>query len=305
MTVTSSTSLSIAAELVLPGDASVTVGVGEPFWLSIEARHAPGRIALLPQAIELGKSIGERTGARLHERTQVGGDEIDHYRLELIAFDPGDLTVPAIPLALGSTTAKTPELAVSVASGFSGDEQKVAASTLTQAIPELEKLAAQDPAPQAITGPDYTILWAGGAVLFVAIAAYVILKVLKARRDRPVPAPPPPPPRPAHEVAFERLDALAAAGHPRDGALKEFFTELSEILREYTGGRYGFDSLDLTVDELMDALGERRVDGLRDLLARADLVKFAKYRPTRDEAVEAFDQARAIVEATRPKEATP
>ena len=86
MTATSTSALSISASIALPGDAATSVLIGEPFWLSIEARHAKGRIALLPQSIDLGTSIGERTAARSHQRTSIGADEIDVYRLELIAF---------------------------------------------------------------------------------------------------------------------------------------------------------------------------------------------------------------------------
>ena len=304
MTATSTGALSLAASIALPGDAATSVGVGEPFWLSIEARHAKGRIALLPQSIDLGDKLGERPSARMHQRSTIGQEEIDRYRLELIAFEPGEITVPAIPLAVGSTTAKTAELLVSVQSGFSENEAKVASSTLAQAMPELESMAAPDPATEAIVGPDYTLLWVLGIAALVAVIGLVAWKVIQNRRARPVEAPPPPPPRPAHEVAMERLAALEAEGHPKEDALKEFFTAISEILREYAGGRYRFDSLELTVDELMEAIERKETPGLdrtrlRNLLVRADLVKFAKYRPTREEAVEVFAASKAIVEATK------
>jgi hypothetical protein len=307
VTATSSTALSISASISLPGDAATSVVVGEPFWLTIEARHAKGRIALLPQSLDLGDRIGERTAARAHQRSTLGQEEIDQYRLELIAFEPGEITVPAIPMAIGSTTAKTSELLVSVRSTLSEDEAKVASSTLAEAMPELESMAAPDPLPEAVVGPDYTALYGIGGALLLGLIALIVVKLLKRKKERAVEAPPPPPPRPAHEVALEKIAALEAAGHPKEDALKEFFSAISEILREYAGARWGFDSLELTVDELMDALGARKTEGLdrerlRNLLVRADLVKFAKYRPTQPEAVEVLAVTKTIVEATKPKE---
>jgi hypothetical protein len=162
-------------------------------------------------------------------------------------------------------------------------------------------MAAPDPMPEVIVGPDYALIWVLGGLAIAGLLALVAVKLFKRAKMRPAAEPPPPPPRPAHEVALEKLAAL---GDPKEEALKEFFTAISEILREYAGGRYRFDSLELTVDELMDALAARKTEGLdrerlRNLLVRADLVKFAKYRPTVAEGKESFELARAIVEATK------
>lgn len=291
---------------VVVGDAGTGgIGVGEPFVLAIEARHPPGGIALLPEEVDLGEAVGERTHHRSHVRRTEAGVEIDRYQLELIAFDSGDVTVPSIPLALGSTTAKTDPIPLSIESGFSEDELKVASSTLPQAIPELESMAAADPQPETIRGPDYTLFWVLGGLALAGLL-WIVLRRL-ARRASTKPAPPPPPPRPAHEIARERLDAIAPLLEDED--LKPFFIELSEVLREYAGGRYGFDSLELTIDELTQKLETKQTPGLdvallKGVLTRADLVKFAKYKADVDEARRGLSDARAILDATAPREDT-
>lgn len=288
---------------ILTGDAGTGIGVGQPFFLTIEARHPPGGIALLPEEVKLGDALGERTGRRSHERKTEAGVEIDQYRLELIAFDSGEVTVPSIPLALGSTTAETAPIALVVESGFSEDELKVASSTLPQAIPELESMAAADPQPEKIRGPDYTLFWVIGGLALAGLLWLALRRL--ARRASVKPAPPPPPPRPAHEIARERLMAIAPLVEDED--LKPFFIELSEVLREYAGGRYGFDSLELTIDELMQKLEAKNTSGLdvarlQAVLTRADLVKFAKYKADVEEARQGLSDALAIVEATIPRE---
>ena len=61
---------------------------------------------------------------------------------------------------------------------------------------------------------------------------------------------PPPPPRPPEEVALEKLGAVKTSGMLERGEIKEFHISVSEAIREYLGGRYGFDSLELTTEEL-------------------------------------------------------
>jgi len=67
---------------------------------------------------------------------------------------------------------------------------------------------------------------------------------------------PAPPPRPAHEVALERLDRLGARLGTSDD-LRPFIFELSEIIREYLGARFAFNSLELTTEELVLRLRRR------------------------------------------------
>jgi hypothetical protein len=87
--------------------------------------------------------------------------------------------------------------------------------------------------------------------------------------------------------------------------LKEFYVELSEILRAYAGGRWGFDSVELTVEELIVELRSRFLAGLdlvllERVLKEADFVKFAKYVPSAIEAETAINGAFSIVDHTRP-----
>jgi hypothetical protein len=80
---------------------------------------------------------------------------------------------------------------------------------------------------------------------------------------------------------------------------------VSEVIRDYLGGRYGFDSLEMTTDELVAELkryaGRELILGeIEGWLAACDLVKFAKISPTASEARGALESAIRIVKATRP-----
>jgi hypothetical protein len=309
--------LEVKAELVLPprDGGEPAARVGEPIRLIVSARHAPGDIAILSEELGLPEAIGERKAARVHRRsteTPATGEaaELDRYELEVIPFEAGELQIPKIALALGSTTAYTAALPLTVETGLKSDEALVASSTQAAAIAELDKLAAPDPPPRAISVPDYTLAAVLGGVVALAALALIARSVLSRKRIARASEPPPPPPRPAHELALERLAALERAGHVERGAFKEYYVELSEILRSYAGGRYGFESVELTVPELMDSLRARHTPGLDlalldRILREADLVKFAKYQPPELEAKSAMNHAQSIVECTRPASTPP
>ncbi len=296
--------LTVTARLDLEAPADA-VPLGAPFRLIIEARHPPGGIALLPETVDVGADVVERVEARRHERLQEGEDVVDRYTLELLAFEAGDRTIPPITLAFGDAVAETAGLGIYVLSGFSEEEEPVATSTQPEAIAALEQMAAGNPAPRVVFVEDTAILsWLFYALVVLGVAA-VAYRWWNRRRARPQPVPPPPPPRPADETALEAIGALRQSPLLSRGDFKTFYTELSVILRRYVGDRYGFESLEMTFEELMAALEPRYTPGLEDpvlrhLLTLSDQVKFAKFVPRKEDGLDALNQAESLVRSTRP-----
>jgi CHASE3 domain sensor protein len=62
---------------------------------------------------------------------------------------------------------------------------------------------------------------------------------------------------------------------------KEYYTQLTDTLRQYIKERYGFNATEMTTDEIIQHLQEvnddEAIKELRELFETADLVKFAKY----------------------------
>ncbi len=294
---------------LLFGDAGRTVGLGEPIYLEITAQHPTGHVALLPESLDLGSALGERSAARTHKRHGDGKSETDIYRLQLLFFETGEQVVPSIELAVGSTTAKTQPLGVFVKSGFSKDEQPVATSTEAQAIAALEQMAAPDAPPEQIKEDDHRYLYGLGAFAALLTVLLAYARFRKYHQNQPEPVAPLSPPRPAHEVALEQLQALKQRGLVEE-EYKAYFTDLSTILRRYVGARYSFESLDLTLDELLDVLRSHpgaSIDlrALELILAEADQVKFAKYSPAPDAHLRAHAEAEALVLKSKPKTYAP
>ncbi len=62
---------------------------------------------------------------------------------------------------------------------------------------------------------------------------------------------------------------------------KEYYTQLTNTLRDYIVSRFGFNAMEMTSGEIIEHLrasgDQKMIDELRMLFSTADLVKFAKY----------------------------
>ena len=112
--------------------------------------------------------------------------------------------------------------------------------------------------------------------------------------------------KPAHEEAMEALDALMRKKLLERGLAREFCFEISEIFRRYMQARFRIPAIDLTTEEILprvehDGIIEERLKPLvREFLTNTDLVKFAKYRPTREELDKIIENTRAFIDRTTP-----
>lgn len=92
---------------------------------------------------------------------------------------------------------------------------------------------------------------------------------------------------PAHVRAISEIEELRQSGGPHSEDAKEYYTRLTDILREYINDRFGFNATEMTSYEIMERLEESRdkesLDELRNLLSTADMVKFAKFKPMLNE----------------------
>jgi hypothetical protein len=164
-----------------------------------------------------------------------------------------------------------------------------------------------DPKPADPFGPlpvvekNWLLIWVlvGLGVVVIAVGGtLLIVSRLKPRTEAPGP-----PPRPAHELALEELKKLAGSNLDKEGQFALYYTELSSILRNYLGNRWGFDSMDLTSTELCQRLesvtiAHEHFQEVALLLDELDLVKFAKVIPSQTRCDADVNRAEALVLAT-------
>lgn len=140
--------------------------------------------------------------------------------------------------------------------------------------------------------------WVGWLMLVLAVAGLAAWWFRRWRRRKTAPVPevivPP------HVRAVHRL--LAAMDLMSDP--KRFCIAVSDAVREYLEERFEFHAPDRTTEEFLEemqaspklALDQKRL--LADFLSQCDMVKFARYEPSRNELQALFDAAMRLVRET-------
>ncbi|HUT79091.1 MAG TPA: hypothetical protein VM285_15440 [Polyangia bacterium] len=278
-----------------PREASIGDAVT---WTAV-VRHRIGDRVHLPAGADFGSfEVLDKS----RETGPADGDWVEEtLEVRLIAFETGELVIPAQELTVVDVDGRLARVVV--------EESQVAIRSLIANEPEPELKLDTGPGEQVFE-EDYTLLWilaALAAALLVALLTLLARWLLARRRPRQAPLPPP---RPPEEIALEKLEALERSTLLAEGLHKEFHVLLSEAVREYLGGRYGFYALESSTEEILAELAEGRLPRgaalyarIRGLLTETDLVKFAKALPAAEESRELLDQTVAIVHATTPRPA--
>jgi len=271
-----------------------SVALGDSFHVTVEVQHRTDLAVNLPPSVPLGDAF--TVDGRSVTATDNGdGTTTTRFDLTVVAFDVGELEIPAIEVIYVSEGTSREVSTEPIPIRVEG--------VIDQDSPELQPLAG----PVQVTRPDWTLLYILGG-LGVAIALIAIVWAVRWSRRR----------RgkvsgraleaelvPADKEALARLVELEASGALEAEKLEPAYTSLSEIVRAYLGRRYDFPALDLTTEEINRYLAATPqaaivAEELAELLAACDFVKFAEYPSTPDEARAALYAARKLVQRSAP-----
>jgi len=210
----------------------------------------------------------------------------------ITSFDQGTYTIPSYNIGSAAGVLTTPQLTLMV--------QTIKVDT-TKAIYDIK---------QPIT-VSYTFLdWflAHSWVLSLAIALIgggIILYLYFKNRTKEVkeikviePA------VPAHVMALTKLQQLRERKLWQQEAVKEYHSELTDILREYLEKRYEIKTHERTTEEIIASLKHMAISNeyrvkLNEVLTLADLVKFAKAKPLPVDNELTMENAIAFVSKTQ------
>lgn len=147
----------------------------------------------------------------------------------------------------------------------------------------------------------WPILIAIGGVLLIV---FVIVMIKRIRAGKGILPKFEKPPRPPHEVALEELDKLRQSTLLAEGEIKQYYIQLSDIIRNYIEGRFYIIALEMTTTQLIDNMKRDQIepetiDAVQDFLSICDMVKFAKYKPPIEEIESATQSAYDIVHKTK------
>jgi hypothetical protein len=111
-----------------------------------------------------------------------------------------------------------------------------------------------------------------------------------------------------HEQALKALQELRQKDLPGCGRVKEYYHDLSIIVRYYLEDRFGLKAPEMTSEEFFCGLAHSndltglQKNLLKNLLRHCDLVKFARYWPAKEEIEESFHVAQKLINESCPEQ---
>ncbi len=241
-----------------------------------------------------GDSVELRTAVR-RDTVDLGSGRIQiNYSVPVQAFDSGFYQLPQLRYISGRDTALSNSVSLKVIP---------VAVTADAAISGYADVA--DPADASWLDklPDfiYNYWWIILLVLVVAgVCTYLMIRLRKTGSllaPKPEPSP--------YIVAMESLRRLKSRKLWEQGLDREYFTELTEILRIYLDKRFHINAMEMTSSQIIDILSadariKDKKEYVQQVLDMADFVKFAAVRPLPTDSVASFDNVERFIEETKP-----
>ncbi len=132
--------------------------------------------------------------------------------------------------------------------------------------------------------------WLFGSMLALAILFFIFYAINRYRNKKPIFSFPQKPKEPAHVIALRELDRIKDEKIWQQGHIKDYYSQISDTIREYIENRFGIYALEQTSDQTIAIFNKRPellehdvFKNLQRMLSNADLVKFAKYEPQPDD----------------------
>jgi len=117
------------------------------------------------------------------------------------------------------------------------------------------------------------------------------------------------PKEPPHITALRELDRIKNEKLWQKGQIKQYQSQLTDVMRKYMEGRFNFPAMELSTTEILQTLknidlsDEKLKPWTSKILETADLAKFAKYEPLADENENSLNGAYFLVnQTTKPEE---
>lgn len=271
---------------------STTLMLGDQTDLHLQVTHEVSESVTMPA---FGETLQD--GIEIVDKTIVdtlnlpdGRVQLNQY-LTLTSFKDSLFSIEPIAVVSGEDTFWTDPLALNIIQPFEVDT--------TLAITDIKDI---EKAPIWWWGIIRWILL-GLLLAGLGIGGYYLWRWIESKRKPEEEKIDPELLRPADEVALEKLDEIKAAKIWKDGKVKEYQTDLTDVVREYIGRRFDVHSTEKTSDETlreMKPLLEKDLySRLKNMLQLADLVKFAKWHTTPDENETALTTAYDFVNETK------
>ena len=275
---------------------STSIKIGQELIYSIEVEVDTSSLVVFPEGqtflplemIESYKVDATKLGDRFKLIKKYG----------LTQFDSGTYTIPRQKILIGDYEAFTDSLKVEV--------RTIEVDTTQQPLYSIKPIIEVDKSPSN--------WWLYFLIIIVSLALVAFLLYWFIWRQKPLTEEEKVALLPPYERAKLALVELDKSGYLQNDEIKEYYSELTGIIRKYLDEKVYDHALESTTEELINRLNLLRdgnqidlskedIDNIDTILRRADLVKFAKSKPDKELAI--MDRNTIDMEIDQVKEALP
>jgi hypothetical protein len=272
--------------------------IAETVLLELEATVEPGFEVKMPKVDKVLENFGivdwDNLGDKLNENNNV----VQTYRYRLEPFLSGTFAIPAFTFEFYDINnpgedkyeLTTEPIDIEVTS-LLGEQR---AELVIEDIEDVVQMSKRK---------SYIWFWALGIVVVIASGIVIWMYLRKKKKAELIRIF-----KPAHEIAYERLRALVKKDLVNAGKIKEFYEQISDILRHYSEDGFHLRAAERTTEEFLIEVGTAEVLGaddkedLGEFLKHCDLVKFAMHNPTTEQIQKTFDLVKDFIEKTKSDE---
>lgn len=139
-------------------------------------------------------------------------------------------------------------------------------------------------------------------ILFLVIIIAIIIIIVKKRKNEPIFPKKEEKKIPAHIIALEKIKELKRKKLLDNKKMKEYYTEISWICREYLENRFGFPFLEFTGFEIRQILKKHNIENkskFQNILKNCDKVKYAKYIPQQKNSEKLITDLENVINDTK------
>ena len=145
----------------------------------------------------------------------------------------------------------------------------------------------------------------GGAAGLVLIIGLVWYYLWRKRINKPLFPVLTRAPGPPWETALQRLHTLEEKKLWQNGSIKEYYSELTDIIRQYLEAQHGIEAMEMVTSEILDVYDKSGLYpdsrlALSNILVQADYAKFAKVIPQRKENELSMTWSQQFIQDTKP-----
>ena len=235
---------------------------------------------------------------RSSEFSTSGLENIGRY--EIAFWDTGKVVIPGIAITILN-------LDSSFAYDMTADTMFMEVVSITEQDPSFKQsgggiMPIKDPVPVRIPLPWQTIILSIlllGILIAIGLIWKKRLKTDVSYEERPEYLKEP------DIIALEKLDNLDQSGLLEKGEIKEFYAQLSLILREYTENSLYIRTLEMTTEEIREnrpafPYTDDQIASYFKILSGADMAKYAKHIAALDQCSQDMVLSKNIVKETIP-----